>query len=626
MPTDNHGSQRRGTSTAVFSLGALGVVYGDIGTSPLYAMREAFEGAGHELAVTESNVLGVLSLIFWSLILVITIKYLLFVMRANNNGEGGIMALTSLIPGRDSGKRGRRILVLLGLFGTALLYGDGMITPAISVLSAVEGTEIASESLSEYVIPISVVILIGIFLVQKRGTASIGRVFGPVMVLWFSVLGLLGVVEIAKEPGVLRAVSPSYAIEFFSNNTTTGFFALGSVFLVVTGGEALYADMGHFGRRPIALGWFTLVLPGLLLNYFGQGALLIGEPESIDNPFYRLAPDWSLYPMVILATAATVIASQALISGAASLTVQATQLGYTPRMKVIQTSTLERGQVYVPAVNWTLMVACIGLVIGFRSSTNLAAAYGVAVTMDMIITTILFFVVAHEVFKWSLRRAGFLCGGFLIIDLAFFGANIPKVPAGGWFPLIVGGVVFTLLTTWHTGRRIVAARMRTGKTTIEQFIESVMAHPPDRAPGTAVYLYSVPGTAPPSLITNLRYNDALHEKIVLVSVRTEDEPEVHPVRRIERKELGHNFIQINLHYGFAETPDVPAALAQNHDVDPLEALYFIGRESIVVTDRPGMAMWRERLYSVMYRNSTSAGRYFNLPIDRTFEVGKQVEL
>lgn len=621
--TDGHGHR---ASTAVLSLGALGVVYGDIGTSPLYAMREAFHGAGHSLEVTEANVLGVLSLIFWSLILVITIKYLLVVMRANNNGDGGIMALTTLIPRRDSQERGRRILVLLGLFGTALLYGDGMITPAISVLSAVEGTEVASERLSDYVIPISVVILISIFVVQKRGTASIGRVFGPVMVVWFSIIGLLGLLEIAKEPSVLRGVLPSYAVTFFADNAGTGFLTLGSVFLVVTGGEALYADMGHFGRRPIAVGWFSLVLPGLLLNYFGQGALLFSEPESIDNPFYRLAPEWSLYPMVVLATAATVIASQALISGASSLTVQATQLGYTPRMKVIHTSSVERGQVYVPAVNWTLMIACIGLVIGFRSSTSLAAAYGVAVTMDMVITTILFFVVAREVFKWSLRKAGIICGGFMLIDLAFFGANIPKIPDGGWFPLIVGGLIFTLLTTWYTGRRIVNERLRAGKTTLEQFISSVMEHPPERVEGTAVYLYSQPGMTPQALIANLRYNEALHERIHIVSVVTEDTPTVYPARRVERTDLGHGFSQIILHYGFTESPDVPAALKQHHDIGPGTALYFVGRESIIVTERPGMAMWREHIYAIMYRNATSAGRYFNLPIDRTFEVGQQVEL
>ena len=626
MTSETTSHHRARASTAALSLGALGVVYGDIGTSPLYAMREAFEGAGHELAVTETNVLGVLSLIFWSLILVITVKYLLVVMRANNNGEGGIVALTSLVPGRDTAQGRRRLLILIGLFGTALLYGDGMITPAISVLSAVEGTEVASPGLSRYVIPLSIVILISIFVVQKRGTASIGRVFGPIMVVWFSVLGLLGLVQIAQNPSILRAISPSYGVSFFADNSMTGFFTLGSVFLVVTGGEALYADMGHFGRRPIAVGWFSLVLPGLILNYFGQGALLISDPETIDNPFYRLAPSWSLYPMVILATAATVIASQALISGASSLTVQAAQLGYTPRMKVIHTSSLEKGQVYVPAVNWTLMVACIGLVIGFGSSTKLAAAYGVAVTMDMAITTILFYVVAREVFKWPLGKAAAICGGFILIDLAFFGANIPKIPDGGWFPLIVGGVIFTLLTTWYTGRRIVGERLRAGRTSLQQLIDSVMTQSPHRVSGTAVYLYSVPDMAPPSLLANLRYNEALHEEILVVSILTEDEPRVHPSRRVERTDLGHGFSQVRLHYGFTETPDVPSALSQTHIVDPLEALYFVGRESIIVTERPGMAMWRERLYTIMHRNATSAGRYFNLPIDRTFEVGKQVEL
>ncbi len=446
------------TALPLLTLGALGVVYGDIGTSPLYAMRESFEGSGHQLQVTHDNVLGILSLIVWSLIIIISIKYLVFVMKADNDGEGGILVLTSLIPHQDSASKRRRALVMLGLFGTALLYGDGMITPAISVLSAIEGTEVAAPALADYAVPIAIVILIGLFAVQRFGTGSVGRAFGPVMVLWFSVLGLLGIVHIVQEPAVFAALNPVYGFQFFLANGMTGFLALGSVFLVVTGGEALYADMGHFGRRPIAVGWFSLVLPGLLLNYFGQGALLIGNPEAIDNPFYRLAPSWASIPLVVLATVATVIASQALISGAFSLTMQASQFGYLPRVKVTHTSAKERGQIYVPMVNWVLMVSCVGLVLGFKSSTNLAAAYGVAVTLTMIITTLLFYLVLREHFGWTAPKAMSLCGAFLVVDLAFFGANIPKIPHGGWFPLIVGGFVFALLTTWFTGRRVVRQR------------------------------------------------------------------------------------------------------------------------------------------------------------------------
>ncbi|MCB0997123.1 MAG: potassium transporter Kup [Acidimicrobiales bacterium] len=612
--------------TAGLALAALGIVYGDIGTSPLYAMRESFEGAGHQLDVIEPNVLGVLSLVLWSLIIVITIKYLLVVMRADNEGEGGILALTALIPKDRLAGRARWVFVMIGLFGTALLYGDGMITPAISVLSAVEGTEVATDRLGDYVLPIAIVILVGLFVAQRRGTGSVGRVFGPVMVVWFVTLGGLGLVKILDEPGVLRAVSPTYAVQFFADNAWTGFFALGSVFLVVTGGEALYADMGHFGRRPIAIGWFALVLPGLMLNYFGQGALLLNNPEAIDNPFYRMAPSWGTIPLVVLATLATVIASQALISGAFSLTVQAMQLGYTPRMKVKHTSASEIGQIYVPAVNWALMVACIALVLGFRSSTSLAAAYGLAVTMTMVITTVLFYVVARHASGWSRRAAGALCGAFLVVDIAFLGANIPKVPHGGWFPLVIGGLVFTLLTTWHTGRDLVRQRLRSGETPLAAFIDSAVEHRSTRVPGTAVYLFSRSDAAPPALVANMRSTGVLHRTLYVVSVITDPVPRVHPVRRVERTVVGHGVSTVQLHYGFMEQPNVPRDLAQHAGVEHLDTTYFLGRESVLVTDRPGMAMWREHLYAVLYRNATSAASYFNLPPDRTVEVGMQVEL
>lgn len=610
---------------ALLTLGALGIVYGDIGTSPLYAMRESFEGAGHELAVTPDNVLGVLSLIVWSLVLVITVKYLQFVMRADNRGEGGILVLTSLIPnGSDAGRR-RRVLILVGLFGTALLYGDGMITPAISVLSAVEGTAIVSPRLSSYAVPIAIVILVGLFSIQRRGTRAVGRAFGPVMVVWFAVLAVLGLNQIVREPAVLAALNPVHAVTFFLDNGLTGFLALGSVFLVVTGGEALYADMGHFGRRPIALGWMGLVLPGLLLNYLGQGALLIADPGAIDNPFYRLAPGWAAVPLLVLATVATVIASQALISGAFSLTMQATQLGYLPRVRIVHTSEDEPGQIYVPAVNWVLMVACVGLVLGFRSSTNLAAAYGVAVTLTMVITTVLYFVVIREK-GWSLAPAASLCGLFLVMDVAFFGANISKIPHGGWFPLVVGGLVFTVLTTWATGRRLIRARTHRGETTLADFLSELPDHPHQHVPGTAVYLFGIPGMAPPPLIYNFRANHALHERILAVNVVTDPVPSVLPARRVRTTEVADGVTRIELHYGFMERPTVGQDLRDRCAVDDDETTYFLGRESVVVTETEQMARWRERLFAFMRRNATSATAYFQLPTDRVLELTRQVEI
>lgn len=620
------GSGHRPQRTRLLTLGALGVVYGDIGTSPLYALRESFEGAGHQLPVTETNVLGVLSLIIWSLVVVISVKYLVFVMRADNEGEGGILALTSLIPVGQAPRTRRRAMILLGLFGTALLYGDGMITPAISVLSAVEGTQVATPSVAPVAVPIAIVILVGLFLVQRWGTGGVGRVFGPMMVVWFTVMGALGLAHLLDEPSVLAAANPLHGVNFFVDNGMTGFFALGSVFLVVTGGEALYADMGHFGHRPIRVGWYSLVLPGLLLNYLGQGALLIERPEAIDNPFYRLAPDWAALPLVILATAATVIASQALISGAFSLTMQASQFGYLPRVRIVHTSATERGQIYVPAVNWLLMIACVGLVLGFRSSTNLAAAYGVAVTMTMVITTLLYYLVVRDRFRWSRWAAVGLCGTFLVVDVAFFGANIPKVPHGGWFPLVVGGLVFAVLTTWFTGRRLVRDRTRRGRTPLPAFLDSVMARTPQRVPGTAVYLFGTPGVAPPPLIYNFRSNRVLHERILAVHVITDRVPRVLPVRRVERRDLGNGIEEVELHYGFMEQPQVGRDLQRHAGVDNAEATYFLGKERVLVTDRPGMAAWREHLFTVLRRNSTSAADYFHLPTERVFEISAQVEL
>ena len=617
---------------SLLALGALGIVYGDIGTSPLYAFRETFHGHGHELAVTETNVLGVLSLVFWSLVVVISIKYLWFVMRADNNGEGGILALVALVRGEGSPSARRNTLILLGVFGTALLYGDAAITPAISVLSAVEGAEIAAPGLHDWVIPIACVILIGLFVIQQRGTTAIGRFFGPVMVVWFSVLALLGATKIVSEPAVLRAVNPLYAARFFAENGHTGFLALGAVFLVVTGGEALYADMGHFGLRPIKAAWFALVLPALLLNYFGQGALLIADHAAVESPFFKLAPSWSLYPLVALATVATVIASQALISGVFSLTLQAIQLGYAPRHKVRHTSAAAMGQIYIPAVNWALMAACIALVIGFGSSAALAAAYGVAVTSTMLITTVLFYVVLRRRFGWPLGRAAALCGLFLVIDAAFLGANVFKIPAGGWFPLLVAGAMFSLMTTWRTGRRIVAERSRRNDVPLRELVAGLESQEllSRRVPGTAVYLFSTPGLAPPALVANLRHNDALHERVIIASVATATEPRVLPADRATAEDMGRGVHQVVLHYGFMDEPDVPQGLCQGGArqlaIDPARVTYFLGAELIHVTDREGMAMWREYLFAVLTRNATPAAVYFSLPLAQTITLGTAIEL
>lgn len=620
-----HESTPGRSRTGVLTLGALGVVFGDIGTSPLYAFREAFEGHGHELEVLESNILGVLSLVFWSLIVVISIKYLALVMRADSDGEGGILTLTALVT--PTARRGARwALVLLGLFGTALLYGDGMITPAISVLSAVEGTTIAAPALEDLVLPLTVAILVAIFAVQRFGTHAVGRVFGPIMVLWFSVLGVLGARQVAAEPHVLAALDPRHGVEFFADNGMTGVLVLGSVFLVVTGGEALYADMGHFGHRPIAVAWFAVALPGLLLNYFGQGALLLQEPDSIDSPFFRLAPDWALVPMVVLATAATVIASQALISGAFSLTMQAVQLGYAPRLRIVHTSSDAQGQIYVPAINWVLMVACIGLVLGFRSSSSLAAAYGIAVTATMVITTVLFAVVARTLWGWSRATVVAVAGVLLVVDLAFLAGNVPKIPAGGWFPIVAGGIVFVLLTTWKTGRDLVRERIQLGRVPLETYLEDLRTDPPTRVPGTAVYLFSMPGMTPPSLLANVRYNRVLHERVVVASVVTDDVPRRGEEERLREVSLGDGVSLVEVHYGFMEDPDLHRDLGRLRDIDVAEATFFLGKETVVATQQPGMALWRERLFGVMGRNATSAADYFRLPSDRIFEVGTRVEI
>ena len=625
-PTTKHPASKAQIGLA---LGALGIVFGDIGTSPLYALRESF--AGHEgIDVTDANVLGILSLFFWSLVVVISIKYLALVMRADNHGEGGILALTALIGGASSQVGRRRWLIYLGLFGTALLYGDGRITPAISVLSAVEGVEVATPVLRPYVIPIAVIIIVGLFLIQHRGTGAIGSVFGPVMAVWFVVLAVLGLAQIVRHPNVLMAINPGHAVSFFAHNAGFGFLALGSVFLVVTGGEALYADMGHFGRKPIQQAWFVLVLPALLINYFGQGALLIADPSAIDSPFYRMAPTWALYPLVILATVATVIASQALISGAFSLTRQAVSLGYLPRVRILHTSAAEIGQIYIPSVNYLLMLACVGLVFGFRTSGNLAAAYGVAVTATMVITTLLFHAVAVDRWGWNRWAAGVVIAALLGVDLAFFGANLFKVPDGGWFPLLVGVVVFSGLTTWKTGRRLVAERTRRGQLPIERFIESLAKNRPGRVPGTAVYMFAEAGPTPPALIANVRHNETVHERVVIVSVHTADIPHVSQARRARVHDLGEGFFQVVLRFGFQDDPDVPAALASivaiGFGFQLGDASFFLARETIIPSPADGMVAWREHLFALMHRNATSAAQYFRLPARDVIELGIQVEI
>jgi KUP system potassium uptake protein len=610
---------------------ALGVVYGDIGTSPLYALRECFHGA-HAREPTPTNIMGVLSMVFWSLVLVISGKYITFVLRADNQGEGGILALTALAtPIKILSRTERWPLVLLGIFGAALLYGDGMITPAISVLSAVEGLDTATPIFTPYVVPITIGILIGLFLIQSHGTGGVGRIFGPVTFVWFATIGLLGALEIARYPAVLEAVNPGHAVDFFFANGWAGYFILGTVVLAITGGESLYVDLGHFGRRPIRLVWFSVVMPALLLNYFGQGALLISEPESASNPFFLLAPTWALYPLVALATAATVIASQAVISGAFSITMQAVQFGFLPRLTITHTSSREFGQIYIPSVNWALMAACIVLVIGFGESSNLAAAYGIAVISTMTITSIMFFVVARQRWGWSLAIVGPLVGTFLAIDLAFFGANIVKIPHGGWFPIVAAAAIFSIMTTWKQGRRTLTQLLISNALPVERFLEDITRNPPVRVPGTAVFMNgNVTGT-PAALRHNVRHNHVLHERNILVTATTKQVPRVDPSARSQVERLGEGFWRVIVSYGFTEEPDVPSVLAALDDpglrLDPDNLTYFLGRETLIATKHiHHMASWREKLFVTMQRNATNATSYFRLPSNQVIEVGSQVEI
>jgi KUP system potassium uptake protein len=616
-------------------LTALGVVYGDIGTSPLYALKECFFGT-HSVRPTADNVLGVLSLIIYALLLIISLKYVVVVMRADNQGEGGILALTALIPGhrgeRSHSARlavGRGVLVAIGIFGTALLYGDGMITPAISVLSAVEGLEVATPLFSPYVVPLTVGILVALFAIQKFGTHRVGGLFGPIVIVWFVTIAVLGLSWLVRAPAVLGAFDPRHAVWFFENNGFAGFAVLGAVFLVVTGGEALYADMGHFGKRPIRLAWFGLVLPALLLNYLGQGALLLRHAD-VDHPFFRLAPSWALLPLVGLSAAAAVIASQALISGAFSITRQAMQLGLAPRLDVEHTSAREIGQIYVPQVNWALMIATLLIVIGFRSASAIAAAYGIAVTLTMISTVLLLYVVETERWQWPKPLAIALMLVFLTIDLAFFGANALKIAQGGWVPLAVAVFLFTLMTTWRTGRRLVAERLTMRAVPLEAFLASVDQLQPVRVPGTAVFMTAQPAGTPPALAHNMRYNKILHEHVIVLTVSTAQVPHVATEERVSIQDLGRGLFNVRVQYGFVEDPNVPDALAQAHaqglPVDVDDVTYFLGRETLIVTRHTGMSVWREKLFVLMARNAVRATAFFRLPPERVVELGVQVEM
>ncbi len=610
------------------TIAALGIVFGDIGTSPLYALRVCF-GGSHGIATTDQNIFGVLSLIFWSLILVISIKYLVLILNADNEGEGGILALMALVLPK---KKSRKYLLILtmGLFGAALLYGDGMITPAISVLSAVEGLKIATPFFEPYILIITILILFILFFFQSKGTGHVGMVFGPIILCWFLSLALLGINQIIKYPVVFSALNPYYAIHFFAINGLESITILGAVFLVVTGGEALYADLGHFGKRPIRRGWFYVVLPCLVLNYFGQGALLLENHNFITNPFYYLAPHWALYPLVILAALATVIASQAVISGAFSLSYQAIQLGFMARFKIIHTSLHERGQIFIPQLNWILFFATIGLVISFKTSDNLAAAYGVAVSTTMVITTLLAFVAMRTLWKWSLPAAASLVIFFLVIDLSFFCANIVKIPEGGWFPLAVAGIIYYFMTTWYRGKRMMSIKINKTTDPLEKFLTYYQQKAKAVVDGTAIYLTRNPYGTPPAFFFNLKHNQVIHDQIYIVSIQFDPVPHINLLNKVTIEKLDKHVTLIIIHYGYMDETNVPEALQslkqKGVDIDLENATYFLGRESVEVTKNTGMTPLRESLFDFLGRNSTRVTRYFNLPSDKVFEIGSRIRL
>jgi len=617
------------SSLAALTLGAIGVVYGDIGTSVLYAMKEVF-GSGH-VPFTPDNVYGILSIFFWTLTVIVSIKYVVLVLRADNHGEGGLVAMLALASQSVKDRPElRRMLLIIGIFGTCLFYGDGVITPAISVLSAVEGLEVISPAFKRYVIPITLVILFGLFAVQKRGTAGIGKFFGPITVVWFAVLALLGVSHIVDHPEILWAISPHYALGFMWHNPGTTFIILGAVVLCVTGAEALYADLGHFGKKPVRLAWFSVVMPALVINYFGQGALLLANPAAVKNPFFLMAPDWALLPLVGLATMATVIASQALISGAFSVTKQVIQLGYLPRLQIEHTSVKDTGQIYMPFVNWGLFVAIVLAVVMFKSSSNLAAAYGIAVCTDMLITTILTFYVIRHGWKYPLWLCIAATGFFFVVDFAFWASNLLKLFDGGWFPLAIGGAVFTLMMTWKEGRRLLNEKLRADALDLTSFLEAVFVSPPARVEGTAVFLTSEMGTVPNALLHNLKHNKVLHTSNLFVTVKNHEVPWIGLDKRLQIDSLGHDCWQVVIHYGFKNDPDIPKALTQikgrGCDLDPMSTSYFLSRDTVVPTLGEGMAPWREKLFAQMHHNASAAADFLNLPNNSVVELGSKIEI
>jgi len=626
----NHRSDSARKPVAALTLAALGIVYGDIGTSPLYAAKEVFNPS-HGIEFTAANVIGGVSTILWALMFVVTLKYVLLIMRADNKGEGGIMALLALaitsVKGRPGWSKG---LAIIGVFGAALFYGDGVITPAISVLSAVEGLEIATPVLKPYVVPITVVVLIALFAFQRSGTAAVGALFGPVMALWFCVLGVAGILQVVNTPEILAAFNPWHAYHFLTLHGWSSFLVLGAVCLAVTGAEALYADMGHFGKKAVQIGWFSLVFPALALNYLGQGALLIANPQAVSNPFYLMFPDWALYPMVGLATAATVIASQAVISGAYSITKQAVQLGFLPRMQIIQTSAREIGQIYIPSINWGLLAAILAAVIGFGSSANLASAYGLAVSGTMLIDTVLTFFVIRYTWGYGLPLCIAATGCFLAVDIAFLSANLVKTVEGGWFPLAMGATVFTLMVTWRRGREILFERLRSSSIALKPFLASLFVEPPPRVSGTAVFLVGDADSVPHALLHNLAHNKVVHERIVFLTVVYRDVPWVNFNERVNIEPLGNECFRIKLNFGFMNVPDVPKALElcveHGLEFNTLETSFFVSRETLIPTRGDGMALWRERLFATMARNAGSIVEYFNIPSNRVIELGTQVEI
>ncbi|SBT03839.1 putative potassium transport system protein kup 1 [Candidatus Propionivibrio aalborgensis] len=615
---------------AALALAALGVVYGDIGTSPLYTMKEVFAG-NHPIPLTPDNILGILSLILWSLIVIVSIKYVVFIMRADNRGEGGIMALIALALHNARGNpRRMRIITVVGLLGAGMFYGDGMVTPAISVLSALEGLQVAAPAFSHVVIPATLLVLFGLFYFQRRGTAAVGVMFGPVMLLWFATLGVLGIYNIAANPGVFRALSPAYGLGFLIENRSLAIVAMGAVVLSVTGAEALYADMGHFGSRPIRQAWFGFVLPSLILNYFGQGALLLAKPAALDNPFYRLAPQWMLYPLVGLATVATVIASQAVISGAFSISRQAMQLGFLPRMEVKFTSEKAQGQVYLPGVNWGLFLAVVILVLGFQSTNNLAAAYGIAVTGDMVITSVLATIIAAKNWGWGWGRAVALFSVFLALELLFLFANVLKIPDGGWFPLAAGALVFLVMITWKRGGQLLTERTSGAAIELDSFIDALLVSMPARVAGNAVFMTSSNERVPNAMLHNLMHNKVLHERVLVVSVKVFDEPYVPEIDRVRICKMKGDFYKVTVQYGFKDEPDIPQALSlcadQGLDIDMMETSFFLGRATLIPRVGSGMALWREKLFIFLFRNAASATGFYKIPSNRVVELGTQVVL